>query len=499
MIVIRRSVAGLIAIPLAGCAVGPNYEEPDPSFAIPDRWEQAVIDEMEGDESALETWWTRLNDTTLTSLIRRAELANLDLRAAVARVREARALRGVAKGGFFPDINLYGAYSRTQLSDNGFQLLPGGDPGGAVIETDPFNNWTLGLDFSWEIDVFGRIRRTVEAADATLQASIEDYRDVLVTLYAEVASAYVDLRTFQKRISFAEANAQAQRSSLQLTRDRYRAGLTSALDVRQAESNLAQTEARIPLLEVGRQTSLNRLAVLLGVAPGALDDELGTPAPIPVPDEAVLVGIPVDLLRRRPDIRAAERSLAAQTALVGVATAELYPSFSLFGLIEFNSTETDNLFEDGSLGWNIMPSFRWPLFTGGKLRNRVRVEQARTDQALVAYELSILLALEEVNNSIIAYGRERERRDRLNEAAVASQQAVSLVETQYTSGLTNFQNFLDTQRSLFNQQDELASSQGQVVLNLIALNKALGGGWDPDLDPLTVTAADSQETTPANE
>ena len=474
----------LIGVLLMGaCTVGPDYVQP--LAPTPDLWSAAVAGELSKEEPDIERWWTALGDSVLTELIRRAEISSLDVAAAVARVREARAIRGIATGDNLPSLTLSGAYSRTRISENSPQFPAEGEPGegengdGAVFD-NPSDFWSVGFDMSWEIDLFGRIRRQVEAATAEFQASIEDYRDVLVTLYAEVAASYIDVRSSQARIAFALSNAEGQSRSLQLTRDRFLAGLTSALDVSQAESNLANTEAAIPSLEIQLTFAKNRLAVLLGEPPGTLDDLLDEPAPIPDPSEKITVGMPGDLLRRRPDIRRAERRLAAQTARVGVATADLYPSFSILGFFGLESIDFSDLGKSASIAWGIIPGFSWNLFEGGKIRNRIKVEYARTDQVLVAYELAVLVALEEVENSLIAYARERIRRDRLSDAANASQRSVDLVRTQYLSGLTNFQNVLDTQRFLFQQQDELAASEGQVVLNLISLNKALGGGWALD-------------------
>ena len=483
---------------LTACTVGPDYEPPDfTAETVPDQWRTTVETEMAADTTDLEMWWVSFNDSLLTELIKRAEFGNLDLQAAVGRVAESRAIRGVAKGGYWPDIVLGGAYSYQKLSENGLQGAQVGEPGDGAASplADPFDSWAFGIDLSWEIDLFGRIRRTVEAADAQLQASVEDYRDVLVTLYAEVGSAYVDARAFQTRLDFATQNVAAQENSLELTRDRFNAGLTSALDVAQAEQNLAQTRSTIPALEIGLEAALNRLAVLLGEAPGSIHDELQEHTGLPQPDDKVAYGIPADLLRRRPDIRQAERLLASQTARIGIATADLYPTLSLGGSIGLEALDFDNLGDGGSVFWSILPKISWPIFTGGKIRNQIRAEEARTAQALAAYEQTVLRALEETQNALVAYGQEKMRRDRLLEAVEASQRAVDLVETQYLSGLTNFQNFLDSQRSLFQQQDELAASAGQVRNNLIDLNRALGGGWSPGQAELTAAAA-AGETPP---
>ncbi|MCL7970638.1 MAG: efflux transporter outer membrane subunit, partial [marine benthic group bacterium] len=315
--------------------------------------------------------------------------------------------------------------------------------------------------------------------------------------YAEVGSAYVDARAFQARLDFANQNVAAQENSLELTRDRFNAGLTSALDVAQAEQNLAQTRSTIPALDIGLEAALNRLAVLLGEAPGSIHGELQASAGLPDPDDKVAYGIPADLLRRRPDIRQAERLLASQTARIGVATADLYPTLSLGGSVGLEALDFDDLGDGGSGVFSILPKITWPIFTGGKIRNQIRAEEARTAQALAAYEQTVLRALEETQNALVAYGQEKMRRDRLQEAVNASQRAVDLVETQYLSGLTNFQNLLDSQRSLFQQQDALADSEGQVVNNLIALNRALGGGWSPSRAEVTAAAAAGETPPPA--
>jgi len=356
------------------------------------------------------------------------------------------------------------------------------------------NLFALGADSSWEIDVFGRIRRGVRAADAGIAASVEDYRDVLVTLLAEVGLNYFELRSLQERLAYAEANILIQRETLQITKDRFDAGLVSQLDITQAESNLANTEAQVPPLRAGLVRTLNRLAVLLGEYPGSLDGELSVELEpgdiVPVLPSGVAAGLPVELLRQRPDIRGAERSLAAQAEQIGIRTADLYPRFSLFGFLGLQATEGGDLFSGDSLTWGFGLPISWNIFAGGRLRAAIDVEEARTEQALLAYEHSVLLALEEVENAMVEFHQEGLRRDKLAEAAEASGKSVELVRTQYMAGLTNFQNVLDTQRSLFSQQDQLASSRGTLVQNLVVLYKALGGGWDPELPPVPESRLD---------
>ncbi|UCF69280.1 MAG: efflux transporter outer membrane subunit [Acidobacteriota bacterium] len=464
----RALVVAAAACMLAtSCKVGPDYVRLEVS--MPDVWNQRALEGMREGEAPLQTWWEELGDPLLVELIERAEAANLDLRQGVARIREARALRRVAGADRSPDLSATGDYTRSESSDTI-----------GLGEVDAGDLYTAGVDATWEIDLFGRVRRSVEAATADLEASIEDYRDVLVTLFAEVALNYVDVRTLQARIELAEANVETQMETLQLTQDRFDAGLVSALDIAQAESNLASTEARIPALESSLIAARNRIAVLLGEAPGELDDELEPNRPIPDPPDEVAVGLPANLLRQRPDVRRAERDLAGQTARIGVAAADLYPRFSLSGFLGLQSASGGDFFDGDSVTWSIGLPFVSNLFTGGRVRGRIEAEKARTQQLAALYEQTILLALEEVENFVAGYALELRRREQLLLATDATKRSVELVRTQYITGLTDFQNVLDSQRSLVNQQDQLATSEGEVVKNLISLYKALGGGWTVD-------------------
>ena len=468
---LRSRLAILVGtVVLASCTVGPDYKQP--VVDVPDVWEENATEGVREGEASIQSWWDNLGDPQLVDLLERAEDANLDLRQAVARIREARALRRIVGGERYPDINAEGNAAAQQLSESRFDAL-----GGEAVE-----NYSLGVGLTWEIDVFGRIRRSVESATAGYEASIEDYRDVLVTLFSEVARNYVDVRTLQERIDLAESNVELQQSTLGLTEARFDAGLTSALDTAQAESNLANTEAQIPSLETRLNNALNRIAVLLGEVPGSLDDELEAKKAIPAPPDEVVVGIPADVVRPRPDIRRAERDLASQTARIGVATADLYPRFSITGFLGLDSANLGDLFNGDSLTWSVgLPMFA-NLFDGGRVRGRIQVEEARTEALLALYELTVLVAFEEVEDALVAYAKERVRRDRLGRAVEATQRSVDLVKEQYMAGLTDFQNVLDSQRSLSSQEDQLAESEGQVVNNLIGLYTAMGGGWRPDPD-----------------
>ena len=473
------SVLLLGALILSGCAVGPDYNPPE--VPVPDAWQSAAVEGLSEGTATLQIWWSALDDPTLEDLVQRAEESNLTLQEATARVQEARAILGVARGGRVPDFVAGGSVQRFNGSDNSQlgQIAPNG------LQTT--NLFDLGVGASWEVDLFGRVRRSVESADATYEASIEDYRDVLVSLFAEVARSYVDLRTTQARLRYAEQNIAAQRASFSLTQVMFDKGASAALDVVQAESNLRNSEAFIPQLHIAINFAVNRLAVLLGETPGSLTADLLNSKPIPRPPEDVAAGIPADLLRQRADVRRAERLLASQTARIGVATAELYPRFSLTGFFGFQSTDIDSLFDSPSQTWGVSLPFRWLIFDGGRVRSFIDIEEARAEQQLARYELTLLVAYEEVENALVAYALEQYSARSLRQAADASRTAVNLVELQYRSGLTDFQNFLDMQRSLFRQEDQLAVSEGQVMQNLISLYTALGGGWDPDTFPIAQT------------
>jgi outer membrane protein, multidrug efflux system len=462
-------VAGL----LAGCTVGPDYVPP--RTQVPDLWDQELSRGLVDGQADLRTWWTALDDAVLDRLIAQATEGNLDIRQAVARIREARANLGIASGELLPGVDAIGSAETSRISKEVAAAVPP-----PQSRTDTL--YAIGVDATWELDFWGRIRRNVESAQASIGASIEDYRDTLVLLYAEVARNYIEMRTLQARIQSALDNVQAQRSALQLTVDRNRAGLAPDLDVRQAELNLATTEAFVPTLRSALAQTINRLAVLLGEYPSELQDELApTAAPIPQPPEEVMVSLPAELLRQRPDIRSAERELAAQTAQIGVATAALYPQFTLSGSFAFESFSADDWIDWPARSFSFGPAFRWSIFDAGRIRSNIEVQTALTEQALVSYEQTVLGAVEEVENAIAAYVQERDRLESLQRSVVAARESVRLVETLYRTGLTDFQNVLDTQRSQFQQEDALAESEGLVTQNLIEIYRALGGGWAPEV------------------
>lgn len=470
----------LLSVFLAGCAsVGPDYTPP--SIDAPEHWHTDLKDGLKpqpADPAVLSGWWTTLDDPLLSTLMARAVKGNLDLREARARVREARARRGISEAAFYPSVDATGSVSKGRSSENT----------GSGKESTLYS---AGFDAGWELDVFGGTRRAVEAAEASLQASDADLSDVLVSLLAEVARNYVDVRTYQARLQVAEANISAQESSLTLTQSRFEAGLSDELGVQQARYNLENTRAQLPTLRTGLYAAQNRLSVLLGERPGAVAEELATARGIPVPPLSVAVGIPAEALRRRPDIRRAERRLAAQTAQIGAATADLYPKFRLPGAIGLESLSADTWFNSSSLFWRIAPGVTWNIFNAGAVRQNIVVQSALQEQALARYEAAILAAYEEVENALKAYAEEQMRRDSLIAAIDAAGKSVNLSEAQYKAGLTDFSNVLIAQRSLLAFQDNLAVSEGTVTANLVRLYKALGGGWQPLTAGNAVTAGGS--------
>ncbi len=456
-----------VGLCIAGCAVGPDYERPKGD--MPDAWTQSKAPNATEfqDPNELTQWWTRMNDPVLDSLMEKAVQANLDLREALFRIRESRAYRAYVSGSRLPNVDASSSYTRNRYSENGVSLGTGEDVG----------LYTGGFDAAWEVDLFGKIRRSVESAQASLDASVDNYYGVQVALLGEVAGAYVELRTIQLRIRYAQNNLVVQSKTLGLTRDLFAAGRVSELDVKRAESSVANTESQIPPLKASEIQAVNRLAVLLGDLPGTVGPELTAQGEIPQMSQLPMVGLPADLLRRRPDIRQAERQLAAQVAQIGVAEAERYPSFSLSGTFELQARDFADWGSWSSRAYSYGPSLRWNVFSGNRVDNNVKIQEAAAEQARARYEQAVLTAVEEVENALVARTHERDRHAALEHAVAASEQSVALVQSLYKSGLANFQDVLDVEQTLFEQQDSLAASRGQVVQNIIQLYKALGGGW----------------------
>jgi NodT family efflux transporter outer membrane factor (OMF) lipoprotein len=421
-----------------------------------------------------------LHDPLLSDLIARAVAGNLDVAAAEARVRVARADRQIALGAFFPQFDASGNGQRSSGSNRGSGIVStnagtiavGGRKGSTAL-------YSLGLDASWELDVFGGLRRGLEAADADLEASHADLRATLVTLIGELALSYVDVRSAQERLRIAEANLVSQNETFDLTTWRAQAGLSTDLDVEQARTILAQTRAAIPVVRTDLANAENRIAVLLGERPGELTALLEDPKPIPVTPREVAVGVPADTLAQRPDVRRAEMQLWAQTARVGVATADAYPKLSALGSIGLEALTVGGLFSSLAKAgtWTVAGAISQPVFHGGQIQGEIQAQDALQLAAIASYESTVLAALEEVENALVAYAQEQDRRAELVEGAAAAERALALAQDQYGSGLIDFQAVLDAQRSLLVLQDSLATSEGQVTSNLIRLYKALGGGW----------------------
>lgn len=445
----------LLILPLffSGCMVGPDYKRPD----LPQ------ISGASGTVDDISQWWQQFDDPTLTQMVLRALDNNHDLKKAVARVRQSRAQLGQANAALGPTIDLGGLINRARTSENSF-----------AGTGDYSTTYSTGFDAAWEIDLFGGTRRTVEAAKADWQAMQIDLDNVRVSVASETALAYLNVRTYQYRLQVAKANLESQQDTYNIMSSRLKAGLSNELSVQQARYNLEDTRSAIPTLQAGLEASLNSLSVLVGEIPGGLD----IPSIDNIPQsDIVLEGIPADILRRRPDVKRAERQLAAQTARVGVSISELYPKFTLTGSIGLESLESETLFNSSSRYDSLVPGVKWPVFHFGSIRSNIKVQKAIQEQYLQDYESTILIAVKEVRDALTDYDREQKRREYLKSAVSAANSAVELAEDQYRNGLTDFNNVLDAQRSLLNFQGQLAVSEGTVSQNAVRLYKALGGGW----------------------
>lgn len=460
----------------AGCAVGPNFQPPQKE--VPAAWDAQAwanspsLSRTTDQPVTLVEWWTAFNDPVLVSLVEMAAKANLEVRQAEARIRQARAARRVAGAPLWPQLEASALYQKSQGSSEAAG-------GGGLATVAPIRDlFQVGLDASWELDIFGGTRRSLEAATADLKAAVEDRRDVLVTLLGEVATNYFNLRGFQQQILIAQKNLEAQRKTAQITRRRHEAGFVSRLDVANAEAQVATTEAQIPRLEASARAAIYNLGVLLGREPAALEAALKRPLPLAPPPPEVPVGLPSDLLRRRPDIRRAEAQVHAATARIGVAVAELFPKFHLTGSFGLAASDLSRLGTPGSRFWSFGPSITWPIFAGGRLRANVEVQNALQEQALLAYEKAVLSALKDVETALAAYAKEQEHYRALAEAVAHNRQAVDLAMKLYVAGKTDFLNVLNAQRSLYLTEDALTQSRRALATHLVALYKALGGGWE---------------------
>lgn len=454
--------------------VGPSYTPP--AAPVADEWSNARTPEITADPVVEDGWWTVFEDAALNQLIQTATEQNLDLKAAACRIAEARALLNVTRGNLFPQTQeAFGQYSRDALSIN------------RVTRNNNvrfFDTWETGVRASWELDFWGQYRRAIRASEAELAAAIYNRHDVLVLLLGDVAIQYIQLREAEKRLLFASRNVEAQAQALEVAESRFEAGLVSELDATQARANLARTRSLIPTLLIQRQQALNTLCILLGVPPQPIEAMLQPDTGIPQPPRNIAVGIPAELLARRPDVRRAERLLAAQSERIGIAAAELYPHLSITGSIGYSANSLHNLFDSDSLTASAGPSFRWNILNYGRIVAAMAVEDARFRQLLYAYQQAVLDAAAEVENGLVGFVQSQDRTESLRASVAAAEQSVELAVEQYRSGTTDFDRIFNLQNFLAQLQDDLAESEGAIAENLVNTYTALGGGWRNCVPPV---------------
>ena len=502
---LAATLAGATA--LTGCTVGPNFNRPD--WASPTSWfsrPQKVVQpppSLPVAEPVDPSWWTLFNDAVLTGLEKRVAAENLDVKAAAIRFSESRAQLAIASASQFPSFNANASYVRQQASNNGvFGLIPsaagakaangatgnstGGVRGGGL---QPFDLWQGGFDASWEVDLWGGVRRSIESATASSEAATEAKRSALLSSLAEVARDYVQLRGTQAQLGIARDNVRTARQSLNLTQQRAAGGVTTDLDVANASAQLRTTLAQIPTLEQQEAEQINALSFLLGQPPNALRNELATAKPVPPVPPRVPIGVPSELARRRPDIRQAEAQLHAATADIGVAQANFYPSFNLTGSFGLQALQFGKVFNASSKQYSVGPGLTIPIFQGGQLRSTLELRQGQQQEAAISFQRTVLQAWHDVDNALTAYRAEQTRRDELIHAVAENRRALGLAQSRYQQGVADFLTVLVAQSSLLGAQQQLASSTTMVSSNLVALYKALGGGWEVDMPDEHKTAA----------
>lgn len=481
--------AGLIAAVLTcGCTgpreyvhngfkVGPNYCQP--GACVAETWIDASDKRVRIDTEDLSRWWTVFNDPVLNGLVRDAYGQNLTLREAGFRVLQARAQLAITIGNILPQSQFAsGSFTQTTISkDTANNILALGQALNVPGLQRNFPQWNYGFNIGWELDFWGRFRRAIESDDANLGASVADYDDVLVTLLGDVATNYIQLRTLEQQIDFSHFNVELQRQTLTIVEARFRAGTTSELDVRQSRSTLAQTEAQIPELEINLRQTANRLCILMGIPPQDLQARLGK-APIPAAPPDVAVGIPADLLRRRPDVRRAERKAAAQSAQIGVAEADFYPAISILGTIGYSAEQFPDLFRSAAFQGSIGPAFQWKILNYGRIKNNVRLQKAKFQELVTAYEQAVLNANQETENGLVTFLRAQVRTRFQSESVDEAQKAVALGLVQYKAGTVDFTRITQLEQNLVLQQNTLAQARGEIAQGLIEVYRALGGGWE---------------------
>ena len=484
-----------ILLVLPGCMkVGPDFIRPDATVA--QNWLDSGDKRVSNQPADYRMWWRAFNDPVLDRLIDTAYRQNLSLRIAGVRVLQARAQLGVAVGAFYPQTQQgYGSYYYERVSQAGLFS-------GSLV--DPrYQQAELAVTAAWELDFWGKFRRGVQSADASWVATVADYDNALVSLTADVANSYVTIRTLEKRIDVALQNVQTQTENLKIARVRFEVGTTTQRDLEQARTALYDTQATVPTLQSQLRQAKDALSILLGVPPDHLKDLLSGPSDIPAPPPQIAIGIPADLLRRRPDIRSAEYQAAAQSAQIGVAKAELFPAFTLngtFGLLSTNirGVKMADIFRWDSREYTAGPSFSWNILNYGRITGNVRVQDALFQQSILTYQNAVLQAQQEVEDALSAYLRAEERARFLTESAAAAARSLNLARAQYREGVADFTVVLTAQQALLAEQDSLASTVGAIAANMVAVYRALGGGWQiregQDLVPEDIKEAMAKRT-----
>ncbi|HEY3777085.1 MAG TPA: efflux transporter outer membrane subunit [Rhizomicrobium sp.] len=489
----------LVASALSACTVGPQYKKPEvstpPAYSDVNALPTNAVTQA---EAGLRTWWMQFGDPELSSLIARAIPGNLDLKTAISRIREAREEEIVAGATALPKLNADADVNHTHISQNSglsqlASLFGGGAGGGSgsgfALPGGGFTTYTVGFDASWEIDAFGGTRRAVEAAEAKSEQAIWTSRDSEVTVAAEVAGDYLMLRGLQRQIAVARDEIGHQQQILELVRARRKFGFVTALDVRQQEAQLSSARAMLPDLDADASAQVHALGVLLGVQPEALESELAAPEVLPTRVPTVPVGLPSDLLRRRPDIRAAERALAAYNAQIGVAVADLYPKFNLTGAFDFVSLDLKHLLDLSSRQYSGTAAITWPILAGGQIHANIRAAKQENLQALYAYQKAVIAALQDVEDALTRYGDEQKKNAALRETLKEAGGAADIAVNQYKAGLTDFTPVLNAQGAVLSAQNELVASDSALDRDVVSLYKALGGGWKESGPPVRAGAS----------
>lgn len=496
----RHGLCALLAfvnLVTVGCKVGPDFRKP--AVPLEDAYIDAGHPRFAGDPVDPCAWWTSLGDPQLSALVRRAYGGNLTLREAGARILAARGQLSFSRGNLFPQSQLAnGQYQRFGLSR---EAANRGFPGQVYF----FDNWSIGLSAAWELDFWGKYRRAIESAEASLDQSVEEYDDALVLLTANVASTYVELRATERRLQLARENVRIQSGTLELVEIKRKGGSVTGLDVAQAETNLRETQSLIPLLENSKRQANNRLCVLLGESPRDLTPELAETGRIPNPPAALAVGVPADLLRRRPDVRAAERRLAAQSERIGIAQTDFYPQISILGSIGLVANDFKDLFNLSAVEGSIGPSFRWNILNYGRIRANVDVQRARFQELAYAYQQAVLDADEEAENAMVRFIKSHERLEYQRQSTDAAARSVRISLDQYRAGSTDFNRVFLLQTQLVQKQDAQTQTEGELAASYIAIFQALGGGWQIRLSepnprgqtPLPLPLAREEPTTPS--